>query len=358
MNDRPYLSVVIPAFNASTELSILLPSIEASTYRDFEVLVVDDRSTDGTMEKLEGRPVRVLRTPRNGGPSLARNLGAREARGEVVLFLDSDVIVHPETLGEVARFFRDHPDRSAAIGVYDPEPANPRSAWAWYKALQCYSYYWRFPDERKVTLLWAAVAAFRRDLFLEAGGFDTRFRKPSMEDLELGRRLSRRTPIWISRRISVKHHFPATLRKNVADHFDRGRLWVRIWFRHRTFDDYLSTPRRGFGRLAIFAAALLALPSPLVGGAAAAAAACFLLYLACNWDLWAVVARRRPGLLPAALAIDLLLGVVLGAAAVKGVSEEAVLRLRRVFGRPKNVLEPLAHDSEGEFSPFGTPDRS
>ncbi|MFH1279778.1 MAG: glycosyltransferase family A protein [Candidatus Eisenbacteria bacterium] len=358
MSERPYLSVVIPAYNAARDLSVLLPSIETSVYRDFEVLVVDDRSTDGTAEKLAGLPVRVYHAPRNGGPALARNLGAREARGEIILFLDSDVIVHPETLGEVARFFRDHRDRSVLIGVYDAEPANPRGAWAWYKALQCYSYYWRFPEEREVTLLWAAVAAFRRGFFLETGGFDTRFRKPSMEDLEFGRRLSRRTPIWISRRVSVKHHFPSTLRKNVIDHFDRGRLWVRIWFRHRTFDDYLSTPRRGIGRLAVSAAALLAAASFAVDGTGRPAAVFFALYLACNWDLWAVVARRRPGMLPAALGIDLLLGVVLGAAAFQGVAEEAVLRFRRLVGRPEDSLEPLAPDSEGEFSPFGTADRS
>lgn len=353
MAETPFLSLVIPAFNAIDELAVLLPSVEASEFRDFEVIIVDDGSTDGTPEFLRDHPVRVIETPRNGGPAFARNLGAREARGEIVLFLDSDVVIRPGTLGEVARFFREHPDRSAMIGVYDAEPAN-LGAWPRYKALQCYSYYWRFPPEKEVTLLWAAVAAFRRRVFLDAGGFDARFRRPSMEDLEFGRRLTRCTPIWLNRRVSVGHHFPATLAKNVRDHFDRGRLWVRIWFRHRSFDNYLSTPRRGLGRIGATVGVLLLLVSPLIPAAAALGAAALGVYLACNWDLWTVVARRRPTFLLHALVIDLLLGLVLGAAAVKAVAEETVCRVKRLAGQRHDFLEPFGPEPEGDLSSAGS----
>ncbi len=348
--DSPFLSIVIPTYNDAASLDKLLRSIDGSRYTDRETIVVDDGSTDGTLEMLADFPVRLVRTPRNGGPGRARNLGAAEAKGEVVLFLDSDVIVEPESLGEVARFFRDHPARAAMIGVYAPEPANA-GAWPLYKALQCYSYYRGFPELKEVSLLWSAVAAFRRERFRESGGFHSDFTRPSMEDLELGRRISKDTPIWLNRRVVVRHHFPATLKKNVADHFDRGRLWVRIWFRYRRFDNYLSTPRRAAGRIAASAALLLVAGGIFRPALLPLAAAALLVYLICNHDLWAVVGKRSPRYLPAAFGIDLLLGVVLGAAAIRAVGEEAVDLVRRWVRRPKKFLEPLAPEPEEELSP-------
>jgi len=337
------LSIIIPTYNSSRTLVKLLRSIDESGFEDREILVVDDGSTDDTVEAIRPFGVRYLKTPRNGGPAAARNLGAREARGEVLLFLDADVIVRRDTLERTARFFRDHPERSVMIGVYDPEPAN-RGAWPLYKALQCYSYYRSFPEVRPVTLLWAAVAAFRRDLYLDVGGFDVRYDLPCMEDLELGRRITRRTPIYLNRGVRVRHHFPTTLRKNVADHFVRGALWVEIWFEHRSFNDYLSTPRRAAGRLGATAAAL-ALPVALAAPAAlGVSAAGLLLYLACNHDLWRTVAERRPLFLPVAFAMDLLLGLVLGAAAFRTVFREGLGRLRR----RARAAEPFGPDADTE----------
>jgi glycosyltransferase involved in cell wall biosynthesis len=344
---RPFLSIIVPTYNARRELGRLLRSIEASPSSDREILVVDDGSTDGTLSMLESAPVRVLCTPKNRGPAFARNQGARAARGEVLLFLDSDVELEPDALAETARFFRDHPDRSVMIGVYSPVPAND-GAWPLYKALQCYSYYSAFPAVKEVTLLWAAVAAFRRDVFLRSGGFDTRFARPSMEDLELGRRIARSTPIFLNRKVVARHNFPATIAKNVADHFDRGRLWVRIYFRHRRFDNYLSTPRRALGRIAASASVPLLAVSPALPAAAVASGAAFAVYAACNHDLWRSVLRRRPSFLPAAIAFDFLLGLVLGAAAFVACGEEVAARVLGSRREEAEEAAALAPDSPAE----------
>jgi glycosyltransferase involved in cell wall biosynthesis len=329
---RPFLSIIVPTYNASGELDRLLRSIEDSSFLDREVLVVDDGSTDGTRDLVAARGVRLLQTPSNRGPAFARNTGARAARGDVLLFLDSDVVLEPDALAETVRFFRTNPDRSVMIGVYSSEPVND-GPWPLYKALQCYSYYSDFPDVKEVTLLWAAVAAFRRETFLLSGGFSTDFARPSMEDLELGRRIARTNPIFLNRRVVVRHRFPSTFAKNAADHFDRGRLWVRIYFRYRRFDNYLSTPRRALGRVAASATIPLLAASPFLPAAGLASAAALGLYVACNHDLWRVVARRVPRFLPTALAFDYLLGLVLGSAAVAACGEEAIARIRRAIGR-------------------------
>jgi len=92
------VSVIIPAYNAADSLPRLLASLEAQTFRDFETIVVDDGSTDGTADVLAVRRpsigLRVLRQP-NAGASVARNAGLDMAQGEAVLFVDSDDVVCP-----------------------------------------------------------------------------------------------------------------------------------------------------------------------------------------------------------------------------------------------------------------------
>jgi glycosyltransferase involved in cell wall biosynthesis len=106
MNHRPLISVVIPTFNRARQVQAALRSVLAQTYPEFEVIVVDDGSADGTGQALEtlisqegcnGSRVRYFFRP-NQGQSAARNMGIEKARGELVAFLDSDDIWLPEKL--------------------------------------------------------------------------------------------------------------------------------------------------------------------------------------------------------------------------------------------------------------------
>ena len=92
-------SVVIPTFNRVSLLQRTLASVEAQSFTDFEIIVVDDGSTDGTRDWLASqRPLLRVLEQANRGPGAARNLGAREARGDYVAFLDSDDLWFPWTL--------------------------------------------------------------------------------------------------------------------------------------------------------------------------------------------------------------------------------------------------------------------
>lgn len=100
----PLVSVVMPAYNARAYIEATLRSVQAQTYPRFEVLVVDDMSSDGTLEIVEAvaaqdARVRLIRLDRNfGGPAGPRNVGVRQAQGEWIAFLDADDIWHPDKL--------------------------------------------------------------------------------------------------------------------------------------------------------------------------------------------------------------------------------------------------------------------
>lgn len=182
----PTISVVVPAFNAPAYLTRCLDALARSSL-PFELIVVDDASTDpAAVAVMQRAGAGYLRMERNGGPAVARNAGARRASGDLVVFIDSDVIVQPDTLEKLARVFAEEPDVTACFGSYDTEP-DARSVVSSYRNLLHHHVHQTGP--RDATTFWAGCGAIRRQVFLDLGGYDERFSRPSIEDIELGMRL-------------------------------------------------------------------------------------------------------------------------------------------------------------------------
>src|ERR1019366_7503629 len=104
MSQRPKFSIIIPTYNRLDYLKQALRSVWAQTFTDYEIIVVDDGSNDGTREYLNGlwSKLRILSQP-NSGPGAARNVGIREAQGEYIALVDSDDLWFPWTLEIFAR---------------------------------------------------------------------------------------------------------------------------------------------------------------------------------------------------------------------------------------------------------------
>ena len=113
MND-PFASFIVPTYNRRRWIGECLDAINRQTYRNFEVVVIDDCSNDGTVEWLRSNPeykfVRVCAQERNGGASVARNTGVRLSGGELIVFIDSDDLLEPEHLETAVAAFRRHPN--------------------------------------------------------------------------------------------------------------------------------------------------------------------------------------------------------------------------------------------------------
>src|ERR1700733_12045350 len=120
----PRISVIVPVRNDPHRLSRCLGALIASQFADFEVIVADDASTDDTPRVAESMGMTLVRLPRRSGAAAARNAAAELARGEILMFIDADVCVHPDTLAVAAASF-DDPSVDAVFGSYDLEPAEP-----------------------------------------------------------------------------------------------------------------------------------------------------------------------------------------------------------------------------------------
>lgn len=302
------LSVIVPAFNNSAYLAQCLAALRAAHPPAAELIVVDDASTDDTPAVAAAAGADVLRMPRNGGPGAARNYGAQRARGEVLLFVDADVVVASGTLSRVERAFAADPALGALFGSYDDDPQWPGLVSRYRNLLHHFMH--QEGDPRAGTF-WAGLGAVRRAVFLGVGGFDAaRFPRPSIEDIELGYRLRRAGHrILLDRELQGKHlkrwGFWSMVRTDVTR---RALPWGRLLVREAssTADLNLRASQRVSAALTglALAAALLALRWPgLLGVSGLALAAVGILNRRFYLLLW-----RRGGarLVGAGFALHLL----------------------------------------------------
>ncbi len=257
---------MIPVFDGAGFLPRCLEALKLSRTKSgdsLELIVVDDCSSDGSPAVAEAAGAVVLRTPGTMGPAAARNLGAASASGDLLVFIDSDVCVHPGTLARIRDRFESEPDLDALIGSYDDEPAAPGFVSQYKNLLQHYVHQ---NGRKEGTTFWSGCGAIRREVFLAIGGFDETYTRPSIEDIDLGCRLLRS-----GHRIALD---PAVLAKHLkrwrlaslvrSDIFDRALPWTRLILRSARLpnDLNLSVSQR-------FSAALVMAAVGLAGAGAA-----------------------------------------------------------------------------------------
>lgn len=207
------ISVVIPTYNRLQSLKRVLSALEKQTYpfEKFEVRVVCDGSTDGTIEYLEN-----LRTPLNlfpvqqpnGGAASARNLGLQLAQGDIVLFLDDDVVPAPQLIAEHARLFHEHGMNIIVLGPMLSPEGFQYSPWVqWeqdmlvkqYEAMQQNKW---APTGRQ---FYTGNSSVARRFLLETGGFDPTFKRA--EDVELAYRLAEKGLTFIFNPQAAGYHY-------------------------------------------------------------------------------------------------------------------------------------------------------
>ena len=241
-------SVVVPVHNGERTLGRCLGAIFASEgIGEFEVIVVDDRSTDGSTEIAAYFPCRVIRLEQRRGPATARNRGAQEAVAARLVFVDADVFVRPDTLALLLGALDSSP---AAFASYDPEPLNQNFATLLYHILSCRSI--RDTSER-TPVFYAYCAAIWKDLFLELGGFNTSFTHATFEDMELGCRLAAR--FLLSQHLNdakVVHAVRYDLLGLARAYFRKSRdlAWLLVSRRSASFGDQGWTHRKNWAVLA------------------------------------------------------------------------------------------------------------
>lgn len=183
------VSIIIPTFNGASRIGNCLHALlQQAGHRDVEILVVDDGSTDNTAGVITKYPGVRLICQANAGPASARNRGAAEARGSIILFTDDDCVPAPNWLDAMLQPFEDT-EVVGAKGVYR---THQRRLAARFVQVEYEDRYHLMAGLPSIDFIDTYSAAFRRDRFLEMTGYDTSFPVACAEDIELSYRMSAR----------------------------------------------------------------------------------------------------------------------------------------------------------------------
>lgn len=226
----PKLSVVIPAYNAEATLGSCINAVLRQDYEGvFEVIVVDDGSTDATSNIANAFDRVTYVSQKNAGPAAARNAGAEHAAGDIVCFTDSDCQPQSDWLSKLVLFFaNDHAD--VVAGSYGI--ANPGSLLA-----RCIHQEIRYRHKHLmgewIEVFGSYNVAFRREIFEQLGGFAQAYTQASGEDNDLSYRLrGAGFRIRFAKDAKVDHSHPSRIKRYLYEQFRHGFWRANLYRGH------------------------------------------------------------------------------------------------------------------------------
>jgi hypothetical protein len=296
-------SVIMPTTSWTGPFEVcarrVLDQIEASP-RAVEFIVVHDGPMPKPPAWLRRPAVTVLEARVRSGPAAARNKAAKQARGAILFFVDSDVELAADALERVCRGLGPDDGPVAMFGTYDDAPAGSGVV-SQYRNLLHHHTHVTHPG--RSTTFWAGCGAVRAAHFADLGGFDERYGCPSIEDIELGMRISAHGgEIVLDPLLRGKHHKVWTLRSMVAtDIACRAVPWTKLIVKTGRLPATLNIDwnNRISGILAV-ASVTAAVWAALTGSGVLVATACGAMVVALNRDFYLLCLKRRGPIFAAA----------------------------------------------------------
>jgi len=289
------ISVVVPVYNGERTIETCLKSLLDQTIpaSDYEIVVVDDGSIDRTKELVSRLPVRYF-YQKNQGPAKARNLGVEKAGGDIVLFTDSDCTARPDWIELMTRPLADE-KVSAGKGAYR---SNQKGLAAHFAQVEFEERYELLKKHEYIDFVDSYSAAFRKSVFLDAGGFDTSFPKANNEDTELSYKLASMgcKMVFVPQAI-VYHLHPDSMWKYFKLKCGRG-YWRMVVYRRYPDKMMKDTYTPQSLKLQILMTLLVCCCLPLflfsTGIAAMALAAATVLFLLSCSSFWKMALSKNP----------------------------------------------------------------
>lgn len=199
---------------------------------------MDDASTDKTAEIAAHFPCQLIRLTQNLGAAAARNLGARAAHGQILFFLDADIVMERDTVARILAVFAADPTLAALFGSYQKN-TRPTNFFSQYKNLL--HHYTHQISSTEAATFCSGYGAVRREVFCSLGGFNETHR--ALEDIELGYRMHRAGHrVQLLKDLQFTHLKTYTLASLVySDVMHRAAPWTRLMLEQQVFRNDLNT---------------------------------------------------------------------------------------------------------------------
>jgi GT2 family glycosyltransferase len=224
------ISIIVPFHRNVAMLQRVLAPFQDRPASAEIVIAVDGPTSEDWEPVAREVGARGVQLPVRSGPAAARNRAAEGAAGRILMFVDGDVIAAPDALDRVLTVMREEPGVAAVFGAYDASPEEAGFV-SQYKNLS--HRYVHCTTAREARTFWAGLGAVRAEAFRAVGGFDESFRRPCVEDIELGYRLTGAGyRIVVEPSIQGKHLKRWTVGSAIrSDIIDRGIPWTQLLLR-------------------------------------------------------------------------------------------------------------------------------
>ncbi len=222
--DHPLVSVVIPVHDGGAVLARCLDTVMASSYPDVEVIVVDDRSSDDPQSVARSRGCRFMRLQQGHGAAAARNAGARAARGQLLLFIDSDVMIPVDAVERTVQHLSASPRVCGLSAIYTAVAGAPGMV---SRYLNFKTHHFQVSLPPSPDTVYSAYLALWRRCFEAVGGFDEAQAYVAADDLVLGLQLAEAgCCLEFSVEIQVTHHKRLSVAGLVEFEYRHAREWA------------------------------------------------------------------------------------------------------------------------------------
>ncbi|MBI4517939.1 MAG: glycosyltransferase family 2 protein [Deltaproteobacteria bacterium] len=281
---KPDISVIIPMYNAAETIRDCLESILSSQGVRYEVIVVNDASTDHSLAIALEFPCTVISLASNIMAANCRNLGARHAQSDILMFFDADQLMQADTLHCFVNVLHANPEMDAVVGSFAAH--TPRSGFfSKFKNLRHHHVHQTANPEGRT--LASGLMAIRKSTFDLYGGFEPAYQAASIEDIALGYKLRRNNHRILFRGdIQVVHLKSYTfIDLLVSDIFHRAIPWIEVMIRDRIWNNNLNTK---IGNIACVVVSWLMPPLVVISGIQSSGivvAACIILIWTLNRGL-------------------------------------------------------------------------
>ena len=314
------ISVIIPAKDAEATLGFCLEALkhqqDLTLGIDYEVIVVDDGSMDATPEVAAAQGAIVIRQE-NAGPASARNHGARAACGEILVFTDADCVPAPDWLTNLVRPF----ENEAVVGVKGAYLSSQKEVISRFVQLEYESKYHRMLKLPRLDSIDTNSAAYRRAIFMQNGGFELSFSRPSVEDQEFAFRLSQKGYLLVfAPSARIYHCHDRTIGEYFKRKFQIGYWKIQSlrWHPEKTFTDTQSPVSQRLEIILLGLAGISAAAGISVTGLLWMTFGCMVLFYATSWRLLQWIARKDPFILTVAPLMLLIRALALGSGLFAG----------------------------------------
>jgi len=209
-----------------------LSAIFKSKYKNYEVILVSDNSSQSSIKLTKKYPCKIVRLKKNNGAANARNQGAKLANGQILAFLDSDVEIKDNSLTIINDYNNKKNNEGILQGVYSHKPNYKSSMTQYWHSYQCYHVFFETKKKKYTETLCTCFVAIKKKYFFKIKGFNSNFSGAQTEDLDLGYRLMNKNhKIQLEKKLKTIHHTNYGIfyfiKKIVSRHTSEMKMYLR-----------------------------------------------------------------------------------------------------------------------------------